>query len=154
MNQSRTQLIQELFDTMSAFKRSTQGRAHMLAGTNSISHAQAELLMAIQHRQPISSKELADLLNLTPGAVSQLVEPLEKGGYVERKTSDQDRRVQYLNTSKVGIKLLQDFDKRRRAMIEAVIADLSDEELAVWVRIQKKISENVKAKIQAEKENQ
>ena len=104
-----------------------------------ISGAQLELLFTIRGNQPTSSKQLATMLHLTPGAVSQLLDSLLQHNLVTRQTSEQDRRVQYLSLSEKGEQLLHNFEKARRKIMEAIIADLSDEELEVWLRVQQKM---------------
>lgn len=46
--------------------------------------------------------ELADQITLTSGGVTRLVDRLEQAGYVERRSCDTDRRVQYAATTERG----------------------------------------------------
>ena len=139
MKQSRDQLIEALFDSMNAVKRGFHGSLQNMTRDFPISGAQLELLFTIRGNQPTSSKQLATMLHLTPGAVSQLLDSLLQHNLVTRQTSEQDRRVQYLSLSEKGEQLLHNFEKARRKIMEAIIADLSDEELEVWLRVQQKM---------------
>jgi len=135
----RQALVEQLFESMNTLKRGMYSQLHVINRDLPISRSQIELLMAIRHAQPVSFKELAKQLCLTPGAISQLAEGLEQLELIERKTSIADRRLQYLETSKKGATLLQDVEKRRRKLLETVMQDLSDEELELWLRIQQKM---------------
>lgn len=144
MRPSREQITRSLFENMSALKRGMHGHLLALNRDSPISRSQLELLFAIQHTQPVNSKQLATQLQMTPGAISQLAESIEQHGYIERRTSESDRRIQFLHVSAKGETLIRGFEKQRRQMMEAVIADLSDEELEVWLRVQTKMVEYFK----------
>lgn len=139
MNHSRDTLIQDLFENMNALKRGMRNHMHALMPDCPLSRTQLELLFMVQHMQPVSSKQLAAHMQLTAGAVSQLIEGIERQGFLERHTDEQDRRVHHLSVSAQGEQLIRAFEKNRRRMIETIIKDLSDEELEIWLRVQKKM---------------
>jgi len=139
MKHTRDQLIEALFENMNSVKRGFYWRMHNLTRDVAISGTQLELLFIPGHNQPVSSKQLAELLHMTPGAVSQLADSLEQQELIERQTSEQDRRVQYLRVSEKGEEFIRSFEKSRHKVMEAVIKDLSDEELEVWLRVQQKM---------------
>jgi MarR family transcriptional regulator, multiple antibiotic resistance protein MarR len=132
----RDELIRAIFENMEVTKRGMHAQLHAINKLLPIPRAQLELLVSIEHMQPVSFKDLAKQLYLTPGAVSQLAEGLEQQGYIARKADPNDRRVQCLETTKRGDKLLQDVSKKRRAIFEAVLKELTDEELEIWLRVQ------------------
>lgn len=146
MKPSRDELIQALFENTNAVKRGVQGRLQQLSRDFSFSGAQLELLFTIWHSQPISAKQLAATLHMTPGAVSQLVEGVTQAELIERQTSEEDRRIQYLRVSAKGEELIHSFEKGRRQMMEDIVEDLSDEELEIWLRVQQKMIGYFKAK--------
>jgi DNA-binding MarR family transcriptional regulator len=73
---NRQQIIQDLFDTLDIAKRSMHVHMQTVVAGHNISRTQLELLFTIQHMQPTTAKQLASKLQLTPGAISQLVEEL------------------------------------------------------------------------------
>jgi DNA-binding MarR family transcriptional regulator len=135
----RNKLVRDLFENIGIMKRGMYSHLQAANSMLPISRSQLEVLVAIHHNQLVNFKELARQLYLTPGAVSQLAEVLEQEGYISRQIDAKDRRIQCLQISKKGAKLLQDVDKRRRKIIQAVLEDLTDEELELWVRVQKKL---------------
>jgi len=136
---NRDTLIQNLFENMNALKRGMAGHMQLANRDCPVPSSQLELLFAIRQTQPVSFKHLAQQLYLTPGAVSQLAEGLEQHELISRHVDDHDRRMQLLHVSKKGTKLLQTIEKRRQGILELLIKDLSDEELAVWLKVQEKM---------------
>jgi DNA-binding MarR family transcriptional regulator len=151
MNRTRTDTIRLLFENMSALKRGMQAQLQQTDGRSLIPHGQQEVLTSIRSLQPVSFKQLSTHLYLTPGAISQLVEGLEAHDLIRRSADPTDRRIQLLQISKKGTKLLQDIDKRRRKFLEATMSALTDEELGVWLNIQQKMIQQFQ--IEVEKNN-
>jgi DNA-binding MarR family transcriptional regulator len=104
-----------------------------------ITPSELQLLFTIYHGQPITAKELASHLHLTAGAVSQVIEALANRKLIQRETDPTDRRRQVLRLSAKGDGLVQKLDKHRRDVMHRVIKDLTDDELATWLKIQQKI---------------
>jgi DNA-binding MarR family transcriptional regulator len=155
MHTPRQQLIQDLLASMNTVRRGMythlQAANHLLP----IPRAQLELLIIIKYSQPVSFKELAKQLYVTPGAISQLAEGLEQAKLIQRRVDPSDRRIQCLEVTKKGDALLHTIEKRRQRIMESVMQDLSNEELELWVRIHKKILQQFKAELdnETDKEN-
>ena len=145
MDKARADLIQKLFENAEAAKRSMYFYTHGHFRNLPLQRAPLEVLSAIKYMQPVSSKEIASRLALTPGAVSQSLETLDQEGYVIRTADPKDRRVQHLRLSKKGEKLLTELDKRRYKMMEDVTQDLTLEELSVWLKVQTKMGARLQA---------
>ncbi len=142
---NRETIIRSLFDNMHAIKRSVG--AHLFNQDCPLRPAQVELLFTIRHLEPISFKRLAQELYMTPGAVSQMGEALEEHGYIDRETDPQDRRVQWLRLSRKGGKLLRDVEKRREHLMNRVMEGLSDEDLAVWLKVQERMLHHLQTEL-------
>lgn len=149
-NSHRNELIEHLFATMEKTKRGMHAHLHAINRMVPIPRAQLELLTVLHYGQPISSKQLAQQLYMTPGAVSQLVEGLAAQDLIIRRIDEKDRRVQCLEVSEKGEALLADVEKRRRKIMETVFQELTDEELEVWVTVQQKLVERFQAEFRHE----
>jgi DNA-binding MarR family transcriptional regulator len=141
----RNTLIQTLYENMSTLKRGMHSHFQAADYGVPISRSQIELLFTIRQTQPVSSKLLAQKLCLTPGAVSQLAEGLENQQLITRRADTRDRRIQCLEVSAKGNELLQKVEARWRSAMEAIVADLSDEELEIWLRVQQKMLKHFQA---------
>jgi DNA-binding MarR family transcriptional regulator len=138
---NRDTLIQTIFESMGALKRGMSGQMQSVMQDCPVSRSQLELLATVRHTQPINFKQLAQQLYLTPGSISQLVEALENQGLLQRQTDTMDRRVQTLQLTAQGDKLLATFDQRRRKILEDIMRELTTEELELWLHIQEKITQ-------------
>jgi len=136
---ARETTIEAIFENTTTMKRFMAGHWQTMQRDLAISHSQFELLFAIRNMQPVSFKQLAQQLYLTPSAVSQLAETLEQRELISRQSDAADRRVQYLEVSKKGNKLLKEIEKHRRNVMQSIMDDLDDEELALWLRVQEKV---------------
>lgn len=125
----RTHAITELVSAISSIKRSMQGHTYTCIDGTSLTSGQLGLLFAVKHHGPISAQDLAAKLSLTPGAISQLVESLHDGGYLERTARENDRRVFDLTLTKSGAKRVSDIEQKRHAIIDQATAELSDRDL-------------------------
>lgn len=146
----RDELIERLFATMEKTKRGMHAHMHAINRMVPIPRAQLELLTVIRYGQPISSRELARQLYMTPGAVSQLVDGLAEQELIVRRIDAKDRRVQCLEVSKKGDAVLESVEKQRREIMQSVVQELTDQELEVWVTVQQKLIERFQAKFNKE----
>lgn len=71
---------------------------------------------------PCTCSALADMLRISPSAVSQLADRLERAGMVERVHEQEDRRVKHLRLTRTGENLML---SRRRIRREHAAAALS-----------------------------
>lgn len=139
MDMTREEIIAQLLDTMNVAKRSMFGRMQTMMQDCPVSPAQLELLSNIAHLQPISAKLLARHLQLSPGAISQLVDGLQQHHLITRAAQPEDRRVHVLNVSARGKALLDRMIKPRQQFMEQLMSQMTDEELVVWLHIQEKM---------------
>lgn len=135
----RSELIQALFENMDITKRLVYGRLQLVMSGSNLTRTQLELLSTINQLQPITAKELGQKLQLTPGAISQLADELDKQQLIERQHDPADRRRQALRISAQGLSLLTTIEKKRRVVMEQVMTSLTDQELATWLKIQQKL---------------
>lgn len=74
--------------------------------TNQLSLPQFLCLAQIAHNFSITSRQLADFLEVTPAAITPNIDALEKSGYVERTRCKIDRRKIFLGATKEGLEQL------------------------------------------------
>ncbi|MEU5698954.1 MarR family winged helix-turn-helix transcriptional regulator [Streptomyces aurantiacus] len=96
--------------------------------------AQAEILLVLAERAPLTLAELGRLIVCESGSPSRIVDTLTKRGLVDREPGQVDRRVVHLRLTSRGEELmpvLRTIDARTDAMI---VDRLSAEEQAVMTR--------------------
>lgn len=63
---------------------------------------QGRILAMLKIQPKIKIKDLSYLLGIRQQSLSELLNKLEKGGYIERKTSNEDKRVVIINLTEKG----------------------------------------------------
>jgi DNA-binding MarR family transcriptional regulator len=139
----REDLRTQLFENMTLTKRLIHQRWQNRLGIAGLSHGQLELLFTIQQLQPVSPKQLAAHLKLTPGAISQLLDSLFAHQWLRRETDALDRRTYVLYLSKKGQQKVDSISAERERFMQELMADLTREELVVMLRIQQKLAERL-----------
>lgn len=151
---TRAQLLEQIDSTFTSMQRLMHANFHRAFEELKIAPSQLQLLMFIENMQPVSLKDLAAKMYLTPGAITQLVEGLVQQGYIERKPSEQDRRVICVAMTSEGTKKTAALQERKHEMFAKVVSELDDNELALFLRIQQKMLAQLETKICKEtKEN-
>jgi DNA-binding MarR family transcriptional regulator len=81
------------------------------------------------YRQSRSMSEIGRDLKLSPSAVSQVSDRLERRGLIERVFQDEDRRVRKLRLTRKGQQLVRSREKKQLRRIAAALDTLSANEL-------------------------
>lgn len=136
MVDSRKHTIQQISDTVSQLKRAMQAYALEHFDELPVHPAQLALLRVIQHEQSVTPKTLAQSMQLTPGAVSQLLDGLQQARCIVRTADQADRRVTHISLSRHGKHVLDAYNKMRNHILHEALRDISDEELATYLKVQ------------------
>ena len=83
----------------------------------------------------IMLKEIADVLKLTPGAISQTVDILVNENLVERTTSSVDRRAILLRPTRKGLQLKMQHAEELCATMRKITTGISEEDFAVFSNV-------------------
>lgn len=146
--QSRTRNLQELFAASALTQRMMHMSMHRTFDELGIAPSQLQLLQLIEHAQPVSLKTLATEMRLTPGAITQLVDGLVEAGYVERTPDAADRRVTVVSLTSAGREKIGMLKRKKQALLAKMVADLDDEELQIFLRVQQKMLKHLEANCQ------
>ncbi len=148
----RQELLSETVNAFSNTARLLKVVMHDAAHSDAIGPSQLHLLFAIANWQPApTQKQLAESMHITPGALTQLIEPLVEVGYVTRQASQTDRRVMHLHLSPSGKKTLHSIKQERTTLFASMMDGLTDEELTVMLRAQQKMFHALEAHYKKER---
>lgn len=95
-----------------------------------VSPHQVSLLVAIKYHPGIGIRELATLEKISPPALSNHVDRLERDRLVRRQPSDTDKRRVGLTLTDEGSRVLRRVRSRRTAWLATRLRGLTDEQLA------------------------
>jgi DNA-binding MarR family transcriptional regulator len=90
--------------------------------------AQFDALVTLYLKGAISQQELADFLLVTKGNVVGLIDRLSARGFVERQPSETDRRVNHLQITPEGRRLVEAVLPRQRQLISKLMTTLTPSE--------------------------
>ncbi len=104
-----------------------------------ISNNDMHIIEAIGIGEPRNMSSVARTLSVTVGTLTIAINNLVKKGYVERNRSTKDRRVVFIRLSDRGRKAYEHHQAFHKEMIDAVMDQLSEEELDILVLTLKKL---------------
>lgn len=136
---TREQFIEEILHSFHAIRNITKTRALHLGHQNHITHSQWFVLTVIEHFKKRSIKDIAETMEMSSSAATQLVDGLVQGGFVTRKEDPNDRRLVQLELSPKGKKHIAATKEMRINEMAEIFDTLSDKELEEFVRLHKKI---------------
>lgn len=134
---SREDHIQNIVQSFVVFRKG------IVKNAPGVSHAQADAMFCMFENDSITVGELAQMLQITPGAATQLTDSLIKARHIERESDSSDRRVTRIKLSKEGQKVLEEAKKEKLAKLQKILAPLADEELQTLATLLKKVSKSV-----------
>jgi DNA-binding MarR family transcriptional regulator len=109
---------------------------------------------------PITTTELADKMNLSIGAISRTLDPLEAHHLIRRQKSPQDKRPTFITLTTRGKFMLRRINNHQNhtQIIDELLDYLGEKDSAEFVRLCKRIDDFIEAKEnpepQATSENQ
>ena len=98
-----------------------------------LTRARATALWEILHREPVTQRELADALKVTPRNVTALVDAMEKTGFVRRRDHPSDRRATLVALTPKGRRAVSRMKAEKQAFAEALVGGLDSSELERFV---------------------
>jgi len=97
------------------------------SGSLSIIHL--NLLMLLRFNGPLTMSRLAELLDVSVASATGIVDRMEKKGVIERKRSDEDRRVVEVHVSDQGEQVFIAMQAERQAQMARMLSGVSDQDL-------------------------
>lgn len=89
---------------------------------------QLRALVLINRSGPLNMTGLAEGLGINPSNASRVCDQLEGRGLLRRETADGDRRNVVLETTPEGARAVAELLRRRRAVLEQVVASMPSDE--------------------------
>ncbi|WP_433394246.1 MarR family winged helix-turn-helix transcriptional regulator [Micromonospora sp. KLBMP9576] len=131
----RERLVAEIAAELRRYSVDAQHIGHGFAGLHGLNATDLQALIAVMDAerfgQPITPGGLGEQLNLSSGSVTALIDRLERGGHIRRDRDTADRRKVFLRYAERGAALAMDFFRPLGRRTDEVMADFSDDELAV-----------------------
>lgn len=91
----------------------------------------------------LSQQAIADIIQKDKNSVTKFIDSLERKGFVFRAVDKEDRRINNIVLSKDGIMLKDTTTEVAINMINQVVKNIDDNELAVFVKVLQQMKHNI-----------
>jgi DNA-binding MarR family transcriptional regulator len=138
---TRSENLEDIYAISALTQRLMRAYMHQSHEELNLAPSEGQLLHFVAESQPVSFKDLAAAMHLTPGAITQLVDALVQAKYVTRTPSEQDRRMAVVALTPEGTRTINTMRRIKQELFAKVVANLSDEELSAFLAAQRKMLE-------------
>ncbi|HHY46577.1 MAG TPA: MarR family transcriptional regulator [Firmicutes bacterium] len=118
--------------------RLLKGQIRAELGGHDVTLVQFYALLALSHGD-LTMSELCDRLAIASSTVTDLVDRLERNGFVTRSRDEDDRRMVRLKLSERGFFVLSSVIERRKALLSRVMKDMAPEEVKGLIGLLEKL---------------
>lgn len=126
LNMSTAESVNEKL--LSLFRQASRLMTRGRRRPEGIHPAQGRILFILAARGSMSRREMIELLGLRSGSLSELLNKLEKSGYIARRRDEDDKRGFILEVTEDGRAVVSGHENWRRTMSDRLFAVLSEEE--------------------------
>lgn len=139
MNSQRRRLIEEFFEVNVVFQRLFGSCKDRYLSQYGLSRPQAEILYYVADQQPVTVKQIAQIMKVTSSAATQMIEGLVKLGYLQRENDEADRRIVRISLTTNGQSRFNEFKFHHLEKVNQLLATLTNEELEQLLQLRKKV---------------
>ncbi|WAM33686.1 MarR family winged helix-turn-helix transcriptional regulator [Caldicellulosiruptor morganii] len=102
---------------------------------------QQVIMVLSENSQPMTMKDIAKELGISPSTLTGIVDRLVEKGIVNREPDNQDRRKLQVFLTEKGKNMVKKVTDFRTRVLEPVLKNLSHEEISLLIKIIQKINE-------------
>lgn len=129
MEKKRELLIKDIFQALTFMRRKMVSQQSANWANCGLPPAQGELLYIVEGKDGLSIKEIAEMMQVSGSAVTQLVDPLVKAGLLTREPDPRDRRTLKIGLTSEGAAKLEIFKKYHFENVSRILSPLTEQEL-------------------------
>lgn len=125
----RQQRIEAIFSNFHAIRRAVSHGSRFSNRHFGVTMTQASVLLLLKHEGRKTMSEIAEILGVSKGAATQLLNGLVEQNFVEREQAAEDKRSIYVALSAHGKEHLQHVREKGGQHMSELFALLDDDEL-------------------------
>ncbi|ENQ3104850.1 transcriptional regulator, MarR family [Bacillus sp. 491mf] len=129
----------KLFIALSRVHRSVMDTANKSIQSNGLNPTEFAVLELLYHKGTQPLQQIGERILIASGSITYVIDKLEKKGLVERKPSQNDRRVIYAYLTERGIQLISNIFPNHEEVIHDSLHMLSNDEKDQLIALLKKI---------------
>ena len=124
-----------LLDWMALFIRRSVHDTLQFNKISGLSLAQSNILMWLHYHKPCEVTSLAEIMQVSPAAASQMVERMVQEGLVQRVENASDRRTRQVHLTERGRQVVEETIAAREAWVSNLVATLSPAQKTAMVNL-------------------
>lgn len=140
---NRRKQVEEIVESFYAIKHKLSAEMHFYFDKVHVTHSQWLVLHIVKKQKNISIKDLADLLEITSSAATQLVDGLVNKGLLVRKSNPDDRRALELELSEKSKEQFESIKSKSLKTLASFFNILDNDELSKYWELNNKIAGKV-----------
>ncbi|MFM5905424.1 MAG: MarR family winged helix-turn-helix transcriptional regulator [Micrococcales bacterium] len=115
------------------------------AGNPDLNGPRLRLLGLVASHKTVTMSEAAVLLDVTPRAITRLVDGLEADGFLQRQPNSVDKRVFELSVTPVGQERIEKLMPGHLAQVRELFSELTAEELQTYIQLNFRLMRKLKS---------
>jgi DNA-binding MarR family transcriptional regulator len=120
-----------------------RGRMHALWNSIGLHRGQPFMLRILWAEEGLTQAELARRLHRTPATITNMLQRLQKAGFVERRADPQDQRISRVYLTEAGLEIRAQVEQVWRENEERTLDGFSETEIATLQSHLERIRENL-----------
>lgn len=135
-----------IFDKLIAVQRITRAYRHAYKQEGpaaDVSRGQGRVLSLLKLRDGIATKEMAEILGIRVSSLNETLARMERDGIIERRPSEQDKRVMLMYLTEDGAAI----DSPRAKLAQTTFDGFSEDELEAFGGFLDRVTENLESEL-------
>ncbi|MEK7075393.1 MAG: MarR family transcriptional regulator [Patescibacteria group bacterium] len=139
MKYNREEQVKVFFEEMAKLQRLMFSKKDSFLTKYKLSRPQMVVMYFISEGGSKTIKDIAEIMNISSSAATQMIEGLVRNGFLERVVHPTDRRSVQISMSKIGKKTFDQFKIQHLRQMQNLLVSLSDAEIELLLKIPAKI---------------
>ena len=136
----------ELYDALQKMNRYMHRSKHRsMKRKEGVHPGQMKLLSIISKNDGIIQRDLAEVLDMRPSSLTEMVSNLEKNSLISRKQDENDRRVMHVYLTEEGKKIIESFKQAKDELHDSVFSCLTLDEKEKMLEIVRKVNSSLES---------
>ncbi|MCR1950775.1 MarR family winged helix-turn-helix transcriptional regulator [Clostridium sp. DSM 100503] len=136
----------ELYDAMQKLNRYMHRSRHKaMKSKDGIHHGKMRLLALISENDGIIQRDLAEMIDMRPSSMTEMLSSLEKNSLIKREQDEKDRRIMHVYLTEAGKTSLEEVENINDNLSNSIFNCLTVEEKEKMLGIINKVNKNLES---------
>jgi DNA-binding MarR family transcriptional regulator len=137
---ARERLLTELGGTFRAYQRAVDVLDDLAAERMGVNRTDARVIDLLDERGRMTAGEIAEAAGLTSGAVTGVLDRLERAGYARRVRDEEDRRRVLVEPTAVAGELAREIYSGLADKGRETLEEYSDDQIEMFIDVMRKVT--------------